>query len=211
MYKQLTKRTQGSNFHQGLNDGCPFGVHFKGEGGYDCGGPRRDGMSNICKEIMSEALPFLMPTSNNTTTSGSNTDWYQINPKVSESYNFSKLFMFGQFLGWSLNCIGGMALDLPDSFWKRVCDNEYTLTLDDLESLDSFRHGMLKQMLECEKFEEEKFTEIYDGYTFEADFGTGDSVELCENGATTPLLRINVNEYVNLYLKAYSKLDQRQF
>jgi len=93
---------------------------------------------------MSEVLPLLVPTSNNLTTSGTNPDWYQVNPDVNESFNFEKLFMFGQFLGWSLNNIGGMSLDLPSYFWKRVCNPKYTITLEDLESIDSIRHGLLQ-------------------------------------------------------------------
>ena len=75
MFKEL-KKSGGRNFRQGRNDGCPFNVHFKGEGGQDCGGPRRDAMSNICKELMSEVLPLLKPTSNNTTNTEINGDWY---------------------------------------------------------------------------------------------------------------------------------------
>ena len=40
-------------------------MHFVREGGADYGGPRRDGLSNIMKELMSEVLPFFVPTSNN--------------------------------------------------------------------------------------------------------------------------------------------------
>ena len=59
-------------------------------------------------------------------------------------------------------------------------------------------------MLDNESLEEEKFNAIYDGYFFEADFGMGEPVELCKDGAIIPVTKANAKEYVNLYLKAYS-------
>ena len=40
-------------------------VEFKGEGSIDAGGPYRDTLTNICKELQSSILPLLIPTPNN--------------------------------------------------------------------------------------------------------------------------------------------------
>ena len=100
------------------------------------------------KELMSEMLPFFVPTSNNQTVSGKKTDLFQLNPALNGTINMHKLTMVAGFLGWSLNNLQGIGLDLPTSFWKRICDRNYRFTLDDLDELDSFRHSMLKQILE---------------------------------------------------------------
>ena len=48
-----------------------------------------------------------------------------------------------------------MAVDLPDYFWKRVCNTNYKLTLEDLRSIDNIRYGMLQQMIDSEGLKEE--------------------------------------------------------
>ena len=40
-------------------------IEFKGAGSIDAGGPYRDAMANLCKELMSIILPLLIPTPNN--------------------------------------------------------------------------------------------------------------------------------------------------
>ena len=46
---------------------------------------------------------------------------------------------------------------------------------------------------------------MFDGYNFEADFGTSNEyVELCEGGSQKPIRIDNVNEYIDLYLKKYT-------
>ena len=56
--------------------------------------------------------------------------------------------MVGQYVGWSLNNMMGIGLDLPKSFWKRICDQNYEFTLDDLDEVDSYRCQMLKTILD---------------------------------------------------------------
>ena len=76
MFKQLKTKKFEHCFKGGYNQGCPFRVRFKGEGGQDCGGPRRDAVSNIAKELMSDVLPFFVRTSNNQTVRGTNADLF---------------------------------------------------------------------------------------------------------------------------------------
>ena len=83
MYHQLKRKRATHCFKADKNDGCPFNVKFKGEGGQDYGGPRRDALNNICKELMSEILPFFVRTSNNITARGKNADMFQLNPTLS--------------------------------------------------------------------------------------------------------------------------------
>ena len=52
---------------------------------------------------------------------------------------------------------------------------------------------------------------IFGDYTFEADFGDGILVELCEQGALKQLTKENAKEFVELYLMHYSQLDKNQF
>ena len=56
-----------------------------------------------------------------------------------------KFTFFGYFLGWSLRNMGGLAIDLPMAFWRRLCNGSkgYVYTLDDLRTINVFRSDML--------------------------------------------------------------------
>ena len=59
-----------------------------------------------------------------------------------------KFTFLGYFLGWSLRNMGGLAIDLPIAFWRRICKGSqaYVYTLEDLQEMDLFRAEMLKQI-----------------------------------------------------------------
>ena len=65
-------------------DRRPFSVTFRSEGACDCGGPMRDLITDVCEELMSDALPLLVPTSNNTSKVEPFTDCYRLNPFLTE-------------------------------------------------------------------------------------------------------------------------------
>ena len=52
--------------------------------------------------------------------------------------------MVGQYIGWSLNNMMGIGLDLPKSFWKRLSNQNYEFGLVDLQEVDNYRYEMLK-------------------------------------------------------------------
>ena len=56
--------------------------------------------------------------------------------------------MVGQYIGWSLNNMMGIGLDLPKSFWKRLSNQNYEFSLVDLEEVDTYRYEMLKAILD---------------------------------------------------------------
>ena len=61
---------------------------------------------------------------------------------------------------------------------------------------------------------DEEFDAIYDGYTFEASFGSGydtEHVELCPGGMLKALTRANADEFVDLYLRKLTEQDAPQF
>ena len=61
---------------------------------------------------------------------------------------------------------------------------------------------------------DDEFAVIYDGYTFEASFGSqqdSELVELCPGGVLKDLTRANAKEFVDLYLKKLTEQDALQF
>ena len=131
-----------------LNSRRPFTVKFIGEGACDCGGPMREAISSVCKDLMSDVLPLLVPTSNNEAKVEPCTDCFRLNPTATQPFVLKKFMFFGYFLGWSLRNLGGLGIDLPLAFWKRVCGGlTYCYTMEDLESMDVYRFNMLTQYI----------------------------------------------------------------
>ena len=79
-----------------------FKSHIKGEDSYDCGGPMRDIVSNMCEELMSDVLPILVPTANNVANVEPNADCFTLNPKAEQPFVLQKILFLGYLLGWSL-------------------------------------------------------------------------------------------------------------
>ena len=63
-----------------------FRSYIKGEESYDCGGPMRDIISNMCIELMSDALPLLIPTANNAASIEVDIDCFRLNPNATEPH-----------------------------------------------------------------------------------------------------------------------------
>ena len=70
----------------------------------------RDTISDVCSELMSDALPILVPTSNNVSKVEPYTDCYRLNPALKEKFWLKRLLFFGYFLGWSMRTMGGLGL-----------------------------------------------------------------------------------------------------
>ena len=123
----------------------PFQTKFKNEFSYDCGGPMRDTLLQICEELMSPVLPLFKPTANNRSSIEPETDCYQLNEKCTEPHNLLKLSFCGYLLGWSLMSIGSLNLDFPSAFYTRLCHGlDYTYTLSDIFSMDKLLANRLE-------------------------------------------------------------------
>ena len=112
---------------------------------YDAGGPMRDAISNLCAEVMSDVLPLLRPTGNNIARTEPSMDCFQLNSKSNQPHMLKKFTFLGYLLGWSLRNLGGLSIDLPLAFWRRVCKGSqiYTYTIEDLREMDCHRAEFL--------------------------------------------------------------------
>lgn len=79
VFQQL-RREQYSAFKKNRVDDKVFNVTFQGEGSQDAGGPFRDCITNMCKEVQSEALPVLIRTANNKNNHGQFRECWIPNP-----------------------------------------------------------------------------------------------------------------------------------
>jgi len=77
-------------------------VDFKGEGSIDAGGPYRETLTNICKELMSSALPLLIQTPNNKNNHGVYRECWMVNPSATSPTHLEMLKFFGHFIGMGI-------------------------------------------------------------------------------------------------------------
>lgn len=91
-----------SMFRQtGLDSRC-WSADFIGEGSIDAGGPFRESLDNLATEVMTDAVPLLLKTSNNRNDHGSNRDCYLLNPS-SRSPTHLEMFKFlGAFISFAV-------------------------------------------------------------------------------------------------------------
>lgn len=81
------------------------------------------------------------------------------------------------------------------------------MTLDDLKKVDLKREEILESIMNCRELPEDEFNECYQDIFFEADFGKGQVVQLCDNGSKIPLTKDKIDEYVNCFVQKYFQQD----
>ena len=91
-----------SMFRQQKLDAKCWSADFVGEAAIDAGGPFRDSLDDMTKELETEVLPLLIKSSNNRNDHGSNRDCFVINPS-SRSPTHLEMFKFlGAFLSFAI-------------------------------------------------------------------------------------------------------------
>ena len=107
---------------------------FKGEGSIDEGGPFRECLTNVLKELEGSCLPLLIKTPNNRNNHGYNRDCFCLNPS-SFTPRHQEMFVFlGNLIGYSIRTKSAMNWHFPPIFWKQLTNQE--VTFDDLEGFD---------------------------------------------------------------------------
>jgi hypothetical protein len=110
-----------------------FKVDFVGENAADNGGPYRELFNEVVSELESDALDLLLPAPNRAL-GGSlpNQDKWVVNPACKKFDNFKWL---GKLLGIALRCDVTLALNLPDTVWKRLVGRPVTFA--DVRAVDA--------------------------------------------------------------------------
>jgi len=123
-------------FRQDKLDAKCWSANFIGEAAIDAGGPFRDSLDDITKELEKEVLPLLIKSSNNRNDHGSNRDCFVINPS-SRSPTHLEMFKFlGAFLSYAIMSLNPLPIHLAPSVWKQLLNDELDIT--DLEGFDAY-------------------------------------------------------------------------
>ena len=82
LFSMLADGFKGKFLSFRRSDRKPFRCTFRGEAACDCGGPMRDLISNVCEELMQDAIPIMTPTQNNLAKIEPHTDCIKLNPSL---------------------------------------------------------------------------------------------------------------------------------
>jgi len=77
---------------------------FIGEGSIDAGGPYRETLNDLCKELQSHALPLFIPTQNQKNDFGEHRDKWVPCPSACSPSHMQMFEFLGALIGMSIRC-----------------------------------------------------------------------------------------------------------
>ena len=189
-----------SNFRQKSIDDRAYRCEFKGEGSIDVGGPFRDSLVNIANELEDGVLPLLIKSPNNRNDHGTNRDCYILNPESSSPAHLEMYKFVGAFIAFGILSKSPIPLNLAPTVWKQILGER--MSLADLEQIDSYSSQVLTDLqFHGESLSDEDFSAAVD-QNFTAVLSNGTEVELCPDGESKKVKKDNIDEFINLVLKA---------
>jgi hypothetical protein len=196
----------------GLNSAV-FRANFLHEGSIDAGGPYRECHEQMCKEVLSGALPLLVPTPNQINSVGEMRECFVLNADSISEKELEQFFMMGVWIGNAIRQGAPLNLTLHPTLWKRLVGLD-ELTLNDLKYIDMHSYNELRAIkdtaLACQT--EDEFADCID-LTFITTLGSGNfkrTIELCPGGYDKKVTLSNHDEYVTLAANAMIKKDEIQ-
>lgn len=128
--------TELTNFRHKDVDGRVYKINFKGEGSIDAGGPFRDSISNIVKEMEDGFVPLLIKSPNNRNDHGQNRDCYLLDPASTSPTHLEMFRFLGGFIAFGILSKQPIPLNLTPTVWKQILGQP--LTLEDLTQMDAY-------------------------------------------------------------------------
>jgi hypothetical protein len=138
IWRQMKKKNAGkfTSFRQNTPDTKVYSVTFAGEASVDAGGPFRESLTNIVRDLEVGTLPLLRKSVNNKNDHGENRECFVID-SLSKTPTHADMFRFlGVLVGYSFRSKSCMPFNLAPIFWKQLIDEE--LTENDLKGIDTY-------------------------------------------------------------------------
>jgi hypothetical protein len=123
---------------EGLDDRV-VRANFKGEGSIDAGGPYRELMENISREICSSVLPILLPTENQRHEHGDMRECFVLNHQANTEVELKMMRHFGLIIGFAIRSCQTWNMALHPIIWKAIVGVSLNLN-EDLKTSDKFMH-----------------------------------------------------------------------
>jgi hypothetical protein len=190
----LNENRQNNN--EPFSERLEYKIEFKGEGGIDAGGLRREFLTQMAEELESPSLSLLIPTANNKNLQGNNREKWTINPsppsvKQADAYRF-----LGRLIGSCIISDQVLPLDLPSLVWKKLLGQPVDAA--DLMMVDTVCVNCLDSIKALDNV---SFDEAID-LTFTTVLSNGKEVELIPGGKGVKVTYDRRFEYANLVINA---------
>jgi len=187
---QQLKNQDPDMFKVGVNVRA-FQANYVGMGSIDAGGPYRDALENMCKELQSPALPLFMKCPNGRLEMGENRNTYIPRPTSTSAFHLTLYKFVGKLFGLAMRSKSLLSIDLPSIVWKPLVSDVVLET--DVQAIDRVSWKVMELLREEEQKVERKTTSIgiFDStmaqFKFQAAGADGKIRELIPNGKNTCL------------------------
>lgn len=134
----MKKKTAGSYkaFQKNKPDDQVYRCELAGEGAIDAGGPFRESLTNMVRDMELGTVPLIRKSTNNKNDHGENRECYVIE-SLSKTPTHQEMFkFFGVLIGYSFRSKSCMPFNLAPVFWKQLVEEE--LTENDLKGFDTY-------------------------------------------------------------------------
>ncbi|XP_052100156.1 probable E3 ubiquitin-protein ligase HERC1 isoform X2 [Mytilus californianus] len=171
-------------------------VKLIGEGADDAGGVFDDTITEMCQELETGVVPYLIPTPNCLNESGNNRDRFLLNPSLNSEEDLAMFRFMGILFGVAVRTKKPLDLHLAPSVWKLLVG--IPLRIEDLEEVDHIYIQSLKGIIDIHEsgVNETNFHEFIPLDSFEGQSVTGQLVPVIPGGRTIQLTFNNRKEYV---------------
>ncbi|KAH3732968.1 ubiquitin protein ligase [Pelomyxa schiedti] len=203
---------------QGMQEG--FEVKMAGEGAEDAGGPYREAISSICKEVSNapgpdsfftsdyaKLLPLFILCPNAKLEEeqmgiGENRDKYIPNPNATSPEQIKLFNTIGKLMGICLRGNSPMPLNLANIVWKQILG--ITPDKKDLKSIDQFCYQCLADIKKAQLkgITSDTFSDTFCLDSFTITLSDGREKELIPNAKSTPVTWDNRFDFVEKAIEA---------
>ena len=125
IFGQIVREMESRNpnmtcFRMHSTDDQCWRVNFKGEGSDDYGGPFRDTLVNIAKEMETGVMPLFIKSPNNRNEHGTHRDCYILNSKSKSPSHLLALKYLGGLIGFAILAKSPIPFNFAPMFWKQL-------------------------------------------------------------------------------------------
>jgi len=119
-------------------------VRYVGMRSADAGGPYRDSIETMCKELQSPVLPLFIQCPNARESMGQNRDAFVPRPSSTRPLFISMYEFLGKLMGLAMRTHSFLPLNLPSIVWKPLVNDE--VTEEDVKAIDILSFKVLEEM-----------------------------------------------------------------
>jgi len=196
LYQQLKHRSIERVFKIGENHRA-FKANYIGMNAIDAGGPYRDAIETMCRELESPALPLFVKTPNGRMDAGRNRDSF-VPRTSSKSLLHKALYEFlGRFFGLAIRTKFLLPLNFPSVVWKPLVGD--VVTENDIKAIDQTALTSIEPiqaLLHQQGVSENDFNSQFARIKFSYCQCDGKVVPLIEDGARCPVTKANSKRYI---------------